>query len=331
MERRVIDILLKLGSRPASALLVVGCAFLVATGCSSGDGRRDESPAGLFNPGDRNSAFYEIDFGLTGQVAGRLGAAHFTVIWSGQGSDEYSFSSSNCRARIVDSLSVFDTVQTDNDDNDDLEDGYDPLFRQGTVNVNLSVTDGFPVGVPLASCVVLASARPETGEFSLVVHDASDAQGIRLAALPQLAVLGIVPNDEADSEAGDSPPVPYTETYDLVLRVEGSHQDLGALQFEVYARHLAGGFVGLGDSVGCRSALKNALAAFNNRNGTLRAGFIAVDGVAVPSDLAVCRYRGRPGISLDDFLAVVSDSSDTDSGPVRPPPIVRVFDVRTVE
>ncbi len=129
--------------------------------------------------------------------------------------------------------------------------------------------------------------------------------------------------------SGVVPNVGPTYSYEITLSVLNDSGELGALQVDV-SNSSGGGFVGNGDSVDCTSLLGGALVAFNNRDGKLRAGFIATNGIATPTPIASCRYKSRTDVTSGSFSVAVTDSSDTNSQPASPTPFVAVSDVQLI-
>jgi len=131
--------------------------------------------------------------------------------------------------------------------------------------------------------------------------------------------------------AGGSEPVGGGSVYDVTFAVTGDGR-IGALQFVVDYTGASGEFVGSGQDVAC-TANVDALAVYNDKDSvrTLKAGLVAVDGFAAPSDVVTCRFEAPDGApTASDFSVTVEDAAVPEGVKITPLPLVVVSSIAAV-
>jgi len=113
---------------------------------------------------------------------------------------------------------------------------------------------------------------------------------------------------------------------DLVVAVQSSTTALGSMQFRLGYGATSGWIAGHGNEPDCEFLVDDELFAFwdNENEKALRAGLVSIDGVAVPTDLVSCVFRGSSIPDPGDFELAVEDAADPDNEPVVPTPTLEV-------
>ncbi len=98
---------------------------------------------------------------------------------------------------------------------------------------------------------------------------------------------------------------------------------VGALQVDIVYASGVGAFAGERDSVECETLVEGALSSYNHLpdTHTLKAAYVAVQGMQGPIAIAECTFQGEPQAA--DFQIGVLDASTPDLQEIRPLPSVK--------
>jgi len=111
---------------------------------------------------------------------------------------------------------------------------------------------------------------------------------------------------------GDDLPGDAT-AYEVTASVINDAGLLGALQFEISAASISGGWVGSAGGVDCAFNVSVGLSQCNDRgNGRLVCALVDVSGFTTPTSIVTCRFATVAEPSAQDFLILVGEASDVD-------------------
>jgi hypothetical protein len=165
---------------------------------------------------------------------------------------------------------------------------------------------------------MLTTTKTRTATFSPAL--------IAVSACLPILLLGLA---SCTSDSKEQAPVEQAasaaELPTVVVAIELADElSVGALQFDVSYSGAEGAFVGEAGEVSCETAPPGILSSFNHiaADKTLRAAFVAVEGVQGPTRLTSCKYQGN--VSASDFTVTVRDASSPELEELDPVPALTV-------
>ena len=185
--------------------------------------------------------------------------------------------------------------------------------RGGALSCAVVDTGGFTGPTDLAECSFVATTDSLTAsDFDVQVVDASAPDLSPTAADVTVSVVAVPPATTTTTDP-DNP----TPTYSVVFDIAETPAPVGALQIEVTAPEVTGGWAGVGADVDCDWLVEYQLEACNDHGRLgLACAVVNTVGFSGPAALLECRYATFDEIGPDDFSIAVVDASAADMSPL---------------
>jgi len=165
----------------------------------------------------------------------------------------------------------------------------------------------------LFSCTFYADRFFSADDFEIIVADAIGLDHTRLETFPEVSVSGIEqigPIRTTTTEFGAGGAL----VYDLTASVISDSGRLGALQFDINPRSIAGRWVGSAGTVNCSFNVAVGLSVCNDKGGgLLSCALVDLSGFDTSGSIVTCQLAASTQPSPDDFLVVVQDTADVNS------------------